>query len=494
MHGEPSVQIQDEKTTERLFSREHSLKACHTLSVEASENQQAKQKRPARRHSSIKSADHGLPDAHVNVGHIAASSPVQNLDGGAIYRHENLEERRKVEKIYTDGQGYLNEFGNASSSQETTKTSRLATQVYTLSYLVLFSMFGTLARLGLQALTEYERNPVIFLSAWPNFAGCFLMGFLSEDRMLFKYACGTPTYDQEVKKAEAQRPEAESRSSSPSEHVNLMAAKKAHAATKKTIPLYIGLGTGFCGSLTSFSSFIRDIILALFDDLESTGIENPTHRNGGQSFMALLGVLIVTMTLSLSGLFFGEHLAIALQRFTPNIPYPVARKILDPLSVFLAVACWTAALMLSALPPDQFDTALEIEKWRGRATIAICFAPFGCLGRFYLSIWLNGTLASFPVGTFIANLVGTAILGAAWVLQHGSVAGVAGCQVWQGMMDGFCGCLTTVSTFATELAGLRRKHAYIYGVTSILAAIAILIAIMGGLRWSIGYTQPKCET
>ena len=239
---------------------------------------------------------------------------------------------------------------------------------------------------------------------------------------------------------------------------------------------------------------MRDVILALSDDLESTGVRNPIPRNGGQSFMAVLGVLIVTMTLSLWAFFVGAHLAIALGTFTPSIPCPVTRKILDPFVQYSSPwGCWTAALLLSALPPDLFDTTFEIEKWRGRATIAICFAPLGCLGRFYLSTWLNGTLESFPVGTFTANFAGSVVLGAAWDLQHGPVGGVAGCQVWQGMMDGFCGCLTTVSTFVNELAGLSRKHAYIYGLTSILAAIAVLMAIMGGLRWSVGYSQPKCE-
>ena len=72
------------------------------------------------------------------------------------------------------------------------------TKVYTLSYLILFSMFGTLARLGLQALNKYDGAPVTFPSVWPNFAGCFLMGFLYEDRVLFRRECSTPTYDQDV--------------------------------------------------------------------------------------------------------------------------------------------------------------------------------------------------------------------------------------------------------------------------------------------------------
>ncbi len=49
-----------------------------------------------------------------------------------------------------------------------------------------------------------------------------------------------------------------------------------------------------------------------------------------------------------------------------------------------------------------------------------------------------------------------------------------------GIEDGFCGCLTTVSTWVAELAALRRRHAYIYGATSFLVALALMVAIMGG--------------
>src|SRR5436305_11274869 len=70
------------------------------------------------------------------------------------------------------------------------KTSSFATQLYTVSYLVLFSMLGTLARLGVQALTFYRGAPVVTSVLWANFGGSLIMGFLSEDRQLFKEEWG----------------------------------------------------------------------------------------------------------------------------------------------------------------------------------------------------------------------------------------------------------------------------------------------------------------
>ncbi|KAK8076339.1 CrcB-like protein [Apiospora phragmitis] len=378
--------------------------------------------------------------------------------------------------------------------RETYEVSRLATQLYTISYLILFSIFGTLARLGLQALTYYPGAPMATSVVWPNFAGCIVMGFLSEDRKLFLNEWGTPNYHQQIQQAKKTRENEESGSSSPgSGQVDLAAAKKAHMATKKTIPLYIGLATGFCGSFTSFSSFIRDVFLALSNDLTTPdGGSTPMSRNGGYSFMALLAVILTTVSLSISGLFVGAHLAICLEPVMPSLPFFATRKVVDRISAFLAWGCWLGAVLLSIFPPDRSSHPGASETWRGRATFALVFAPLGCLGRFYASLYLNGRIASFPLGTFVVNIFGTAVLGMAWDLAHVPSGGVIGCQVLQGIEDGFCGCLTTVSTWASELTGLRRRHAYIYGFTSVIVALAFLVAIMGGLRWSHGFESLKC--
>jgi fluoride ion exporter CrcB/FEX len=124
----------------------------------------------------------------------------------------------------------------------------------------------------------------------------------------------------------------------------------------------------------------------------------------------------------------------------------------------------------------------------------------GCILRFYASVKLNGLISSFPLGTFAVNVFGTAVLGMAFDLQHVSIggAGVGGgritCQVLQGIMDGFCGALTTVSTWILELNALRRGHAYIYGAASVGAGFAILVVVMGSVRWSVGWTAPMCVT
>lgn len=466
-----------------------------------------------QRRQSATRVDYNVPDAYVNAPDVFSAGPVQNPEETGLYKHTSLEDSRSQDQEYLKEQREQRRASRTGSGapppqpvEEKPKdgdapqhhVSSLATQIYTLSYLVLFSIFGTLARLGLQALTNYPGAPIPFSSVWPNFGGSLVMGFLSEDRMLFRYEWGTPVYEQEIEKARQRQKDVESggSGSDPADDggINLAAAKKKHMATKKTIPLYIGLATGFCGSFTSFSSFIRDVFLALSNDLPTPELGNATMpRNGGYSVMAVLAVVITTVALSLAGLFVGAHLAIALEPVMPSLPFVFTRKVLDRVAVFLAVGCWIGAVVLSAVPPDRFSHGLgSAETWRGRATFALVFAPLGCLARFYASLFLNGKIASFPLGTFAVNMFGTAVLGMAWDLAHVPEGGVIGCQVLQGIEDGFCGCLTTVSTWVAELAALRRRHSYTYGFASVAAALCLMVAIMGGLRWSQGFAGLVC--
>ncbi|KAF3064520.1 hypothetical protein GL218_01819 [Daldinia childiae] len=458
--------------------------------------QERLQARVQRRGSSTSQSNYDIPDSYANVPELEEIAPIPSRDEHRLRSTPSLEEGRALEREYSS---HREAQQRRDEEIETKKpkieeVSRLATEIYTISYLILFALFGTLARVGLQALTFYAGAPVAFSSVWPNFAGSLILGFLAEDRMLFRFEWGTPTYELQLLRAKQNGIDEETgESNSDRVAIDLAAAKKAHMATKKTIPLYIGLATGFCGSFTSFSSFIRDIFLALSNDLrapDSGSITTP--RNGGYSFMALLAVIITTISLSISGLFIGAQLALALEPITPSLPFNFTRKFLDRFAVLLAWGCWIGAVLLSVLPPDRFSSPGAAETWRGRVTFSLVFAPLGCLGRFYASLYLNGYFPSFPLGTFFVNIFGTAVLGMAWDLAHVPLGGVVGCQVLQGIEDGFCGCLTTVSTWVAELTALRRRHAYVYGGVSVVVALACMIAIMGGLRWTDDFSTLAC--
>lgn len=372
--------------------------------------------------------------------------------------------------------------------------------LYTVSHLIFFSIFGTLARLGVQWIAFYPGTPVVTPVIWANVGGSFLMGFLAEDRQMFRDEWEPRRRPQTEKKHEGE---------------DLVAGEGVAAAerakVKKTIPLYVGLATGFCGSFTSFSSFMRDVFLALSNDLPapvnhpSTGTITTTatvSRNGGYSLAAILAIILATLALSLGSLIVGAHAALALNPITPRIPSRFTRRILDPAMVLLGFGCWLGALFLAIFPPDRTSSSSSAaETWRGVAVFPILFAPAGCLLRFYASNKLNALVPSFPLGTFAANMFGVAIEAMCYDIQHVGVGvngmvggGLVGCQVLQGVQDGFCGCLTTVSTWVAEIRGLRRRSAYAYALASLACGFALVVVIMGSVRWSVGWAAPVCDT
>ena len=152
---------------------------------------------------------------------------------------------------------------------------------------------------------------------------------------------------------------------------------------------------------------------------------------------------------------------------------------------------------MSVWPPDRPGgsigrTSWDQETWRGNAVYALVFAPVGCVLRFYASFYLNGRFISFPIGTFAVNVAGTMLEGIFYDVQHVPLGGRVGCQVLQGLQDGLCGCLTTVSTWVAELKALKLRHAYVYGTISVAAGLGVMVIEMGSLQWTRGYAAPRC--
>jgi fluoride exporter len=483
--------------------------------------------------------DHGIPTNFINSNEIRAPPFLGNAAKRHCSSDSFLESRSLHDDCYNRNTGHgLTSYesreedivqhpearSQASSSQEAEgvisnieQASKLVTELYTLSYLVLFSILGTLSRLGIEALTTYPGSPAAISGIWVNFSGSLILGFLSEDRQLFNLEDNSQSnIPTEIESDDDQREDGAGETNmsgtvNPSNlETNKAAARKAHMALKKTIPLYIGLATGFCGSFTSFSTFILDVFLALSNNaptiISSDKSSSIIPRNGGFSFMAVLAHITLTICLCLSGLKLGAHIAIAAQSITPAIPIFFMRKILDRTVVVLAWSAWLGAVFMTIWPPDRpsgpaanGNTSWSQETWRGQVLCSLVFSPLGCVGRFYASVLLNGMSSTFPVGTFVVNVFGTIIFGVAWDLQRAPLisgdvgGGQVGCQVLQGVQDGFCACFTTVSTWILELTSLRRRHAYFYGAMSVGISLCALVAIMGTLLWTRGFSEPACS-
>lgn len=162
--------------------------------------------------------------------------------------------------------------------------------------------------------------------------------------------------------------------------------------------------------------------------------------------------------------------------------------------------------------PDLIGLLTGVLFWAAAATLCGTYAPFrnvtyamvlsppGAILRWYLSP-LNSHSRSkhfpyWPLGTLAANIIATAVLCAVFVGQHaGRTSGVLGggastrdgCYALYGVQEGFCGCLSTISTFAVELNNIKpRRRAAGYAVGSYVLGIVLCVLIIGTPWWSIG--------
>ncbi len=93
----------------------------------------------------------------------------------------------------------------------------------------------------------------------------------------------------------------------------------------------------------------------------------------------------------------------------------------------------------------------------------------------------------FPWGTFTVNVIGSLILG---ILTGAVTAGGASPQVQLALGTGFCGALTTYSTFSYETLRLLEDDARLFAAANVVASIvaglgaAFLGAAISHALWS----------
>jgi fluoride exporter len=110
----------------------------------------------------------------------------------------------------------------------------------------------------------------------------------------------------------------------------------------------------------------------------------------------------------------------------------------------------------------------------GRAFIAVAVGgALGCLLRWYLAIFLNRYFPAIPPGTLAANLIGCYIIGAAIAFFTLNPALSPEWRLF--IATGFCGGLTTFSTFSAEVVFLLQSG------RSVAALAAISIHVVGSI-------------
>lgn len=194
-----------------------------------------------------------------------------------------------------------------------------------------------------------------------------------------------------------------------------------------------------------------------------------------------LAVTVVTIGLSTVSLIFGAHLS----SFFPlrvtvakprSSPYPLPYHYV---AISTGLLFYLGAIFLLAFGPHV---------WRSRATFAIVLGPPGTLLRYHLGRRLNSLHPRLPLGTLAANILAVLIFAITAVLQRSHPSFLQGrgvrAALLVGLQDGFCGSLSTVSTFVVELRNLPRRDAYRYFIISWVLAQLVLVVVLGSYLWS----------
>lgn len=89
----------------------------------------------------------------------------------------------------------------------------------------------------------------------------------------------------------------------------------------------------------------------------------------------------------------------------------------------------------------------------------------------------------FPWGTFTVNVLGSLILG---IIAGAATAGGASLQVQLALGTGFCGALTTYSTFSYETLRLLEDDARLFAAANVVASI---VAGLGAAFLGVALSQ-----
>ncbi|GAB6135310.1 fluoride efflux transporter CrcB [Thermococcus prieurii] len=108
-------------------------------------------------------------------------------------------------------------------------------------------------------------------------------------------------------------------------------------------------------------------------------------------------------------------------------------------------------------------------------TLVALGGALGALTRFYLS-GLLPVYRDFPVGTLLVNSVASFILGYLYGLLFWGIDVTPEWRLFLG--TGFCGALSTFSTFSYETFSLLREREYLIAGLNVLANVFVTIGLV----------------
>lgn len=342
-------------------------------------------------------------------------------------------------------------------------------------------ILGNYARGGISALSTYEPSYVSGGSVlWSNLSSCMFMGALQVLKQAKWFE------DERIKS------------------------------------LFVVLTTGFCGAFSSYSSMMLEIFLHS-TSLETSNIADGTKLpNRAYGIMEFLSVLLTQLFVSMGAYLFGRSAASSI-----IVPFSSQVKSMqkgdevesiedeakeknedwelvpEPWVIkTLVLIHWTFSLL--AIPLIALIIVLTCvygNYSRGIWTLPQLFGIFGGYLRFELANWFNYQSNVFPFGTFFANELAVILIAVFQVVYRGRrgygeslpiAYTLNQCHITTALISGFCGSLSTISTFINEGYKLRFVDMLVYYGTSISLSYCFIVIILGSYAWTRGLTEPLC--
>lgn len=262
--------------------------------------------------------------------------------------------------------------------------------------------------------------------------------------------------------------------------------------------LMLGLRDGFCGALSSFSSWNSSMVSLI---------------RAGNVQEALVGYLL-GLQLPIVSYRFGQHVAVYIfawrcrqevrrderrgygirlsqnehsldlgEEGSEGDPTPPAKPKLELPSVRSVATAFFILSMVAQVVSLGFYKDPESQL----IALSLLFSPFGVMARWRLSRY-NGIRPGFPLGTFSCNLLACALHGSLGSLLAGN-PGPRERIVLVAFISGFGGTLSSVGMFIVEvLQGidplLLRLNGVYYASSTIFWGMVIGLVTMSGVDWA----------
>lgn len=380
------------------------------------------------------------------------ATSIQEDLGNALHETETRQESL-VENEITPFQLEFWKPKNIMSVEDTPFSNRYLVTLMVIS----FSVPGNLARNSIQSLTKYDNSYINYSGGtvvWVNFAACFVMSWCNNSVTFWSHILANST-----------------------------------KTNMKQLALHTGITGGFCGSFSTLSSSIIEIFFKTIDI-----VQNPLP-NDGYRVMEFFSSAITTFALPFFGHVLGRQFALFFDTFI--VPYFAKfltyknARIFEFICVIFGIGALIANLVLTCtLSVNYF--------YKESYSFAILMGAFGALLRFKLSTF-NGRFFKpwFPTGTLMANILGCLLIAILYLLILGIkdqktstllISNDVHQFILKGFSGGFCGSLTTMSSFVNELYNLDHPFLqHIYFWATFVPCFIIVLLIDGSYAWARGF-------